>query len=817
MTRHRTLLLLLLMPGLLLLAAAGIQAAQGLGGYSPSQTSQTTELVRTPGGTYGWVPLLGRWERVNHDAYPGCYSANNCPSYLTYAPDTGPYAYWWTPGYNDNAWSDDAWSAWESDWDDYGWSPIPTIGKYVYRAKVPLSNGVTDLHRREFTLTTPAGYVLDHVEVQVFSDNHSEWYINGDHLHTQDASQWAFFDLPAGPFVEGSNLLAVAFHNDNVCVNCNPMGIQYVLTAVFQQLPTPTPTPYVQAYARNPQGQAVNVASLGRSRFQAGGAGEAQVIADASAYTEAAMDYGSYTYRGAYFDGYDDQVLMGVTPSANGQQANTVGNNFHYGWANWHTGGRSVVAVYATATPTPTPTPWLDAHVRNPQGTPVAQTVCRARFNSSGSPSYNTCQTTADYQSAPMAYGSYTYRGAMVVPSGNRVVVGVTPAPASGARRDLSGATLYGWSGWNTGERDVTFVVAGSPQTATPAPEIVVQAINPEGTPVAVSRAGSVRFNDGPGAWIWDYDTNTFDYSGPAPPYGAYDNRGAYFRPNANQVFLGATPMPAIAGTTHIDAPDVYYGWPDWHAGDRVVYGVFATPTPTPTPTNTPTPTPSPTPSPTPTNTPTPTPTNTPTFTPTPPPYVLPPEIRPFLHLRGHEPPYTTQQIDYLATDDVYHYAQVYLHAVPSAETVTPPRYCEWNGAGWTCTPADTFEWLGYTFSGVRREGYWFPSPVGEVTKSYSVPDHTFDPDPRWTDPDYAYPREFLHLYFNLPAGSTPPCPVSGPDGPCIVYDGRAPGEETLVATLHTRATWLSFSITRDFDLATEYPLILTATQWEYP
>jgi hypothetical protein len=604
-----------------------------------------------------------------------------------------------------------------------------------------------------------------------------------------------------------------------------PLYVDFFSTEYWTQAtptPPPTATPYVQAYARNPQGQAVNVAGMGRSRFDVGGPGYASFYPDRSSYTGAALDYAGRDDRGAFFRSYGDQVLMGVTPSPNGVAWQSGTTDLYYGWPNWYTGGRSVVAVYATATPTPTPTPWLDAHVRNPQGTPVAQTVCRARFNNSGSPSYNTCQTTADYQSAPMSYGSYTYRGARIAPSGSNVVLGVTPAPVSGTRRDVSGATLYGWSGWNTGERDVTFVVATPTPTPTPVPQIAVHAVNPQGTPVAVSRVGSVRFNDRPGAWLWDYDTNSSDYSGSAPPYGSYDNRGAYFRYYSNQVFLGVTATP---GVTQVNPAtrNVYFGWPDWYSGNREVYGVFATPTPTPTstpsptPTNTPTITPSPTPTNTPTNTPTPTPTNTPTPTPTPPPYVLPPTVRPFLHLRGHEPPYTTQQIDYLATDDVHHYTQVYLHAVPAAELVSLPQYCEWTGSGWTCTPANTFEWLDYSFEGVWRAGYWFPSPVDEVTKAYSSAEHTFDPYPRWTDPDYRWPREFLHLYFNLPAGSTPPCPVSGLDGPCIVYEDRAPGEEILATSLRGRATWTSPPWSEEFNLAVEYPLILSATQWEAP
>lgn len=351
------------------------------------------------------------------------------------------------------------------------------------------------------------------------------------------------------------------------------------------------------------------------------------------------------------------------------------------------------------------------------------------------------------------------------------------------------------------------------PPTATP----YVQAFarNPQGQAVNVAGMGRSRFDvGGPGYASFYPDRSS--YTGAALDYAGRDERGAFFRSYADQVLMGITPSPnGVAwqnGTT-----DLYYGWPNWYTGGRSVVAVYATATPTPTPTNTPTSTPTPTPTNTPTSTPSPTPTNTPTNTPTPPPYVLPPEIRPFLHLRGHEPPYIEQQIDYLAGDDIHYYAQVYLHAVPAAEVITPPQYCEWTGIGWTCTSADAFEWLDYSFRGVRREGYWFPSPVGEVTKDYSSDQHIFDPFPRWTDPDYLWPREFLHLYFNLPAGSTPPCPVSGLDGPCIVYDSRAPGEEILMATLRGRATWSSPPWNEEFELAVEYPLILSATQWEVP
>ena len=131
--------------------------------------------------------------------------------------------------------------------------------------------------------------------------------------------------------------------------------------------------------------------------------------------------------------------------------------------------------------------------------------------------------------------------------------------------------------------------------------------------------------------------------------------------------------------------------------------------------------------------------------------------------------------------------------------------------------PADLVLWEGYTFHGVERAGRHFPSPAGDVTKAYTSARHTFDREPRPDDADYAWPGEFLHLYFNLPAGSEPACPVSGDDGPCLVYDDRAPGKETLETTLHLRATWTVRTLTQSFALPVAYPITLSATQGEQP
>jgi hypothetical protein len=87
-----------------------------------------TELVRSPGGTYGWQ-TLGRWLRVGWDAYHGCTSTTSCP-YDPYEPTSGPEANWWQTAYNDSAWSAQGYVDWHTDWTTYGWEPIPEIGRY---------------------------------------------------------------------------------------------------------------------------------------------------------------------------------------------------------------------------------------------------------------------------------------------------------------------------------------------------------------------------------------------------------------------------------------------------------------------------------------------------------------------------------------------------------------------------------------------------------------------------------------------------------------------------------------------------------------
>lgn len=193
------------------------------------------EVIRTPGGQYGWVSL-GRWKRVEGwGAYP-CWTGCE-PNW--YHPVSGPDAYWWTPGYDDAAWSSQGYVDWHNDWDVYGWQPIPAIGKYVWKARDGWPNNRVDLHRRRFTV--PAGDPVVLARIHLFSDNHSEWWIDGVRIGVLASMSWTTWNLPPSLLQAGDHLLAVAVYNDWACEGCNPFGIQYLLE-VYRAAPTPTPT-----------------------------------------------------------------------------------------------------------------------------------------------------------------------------------------------------------------------------------------------------------------------------------------------------------------------------------------------------------------------------------------------------------------------------------------------------------------------------------------------------------------------------------------------------------------------------------------------
>lgn len=230
---------------LISLGVLGLLIGQALAPIPPAvgeplaQAAYWTEVIRSPGGAYGWQ-TLGRWRRAPYDAYGGC-GGLNC-SFAIYEPATGADAYWWTPGFNDAAWSTQGYVDWHGDWSVYGWSPVPDIGPYVWKAGPGWPSGVTDLHRRAFTLSIPIGYTLSGARLKFFSDNRSRWYLNGALVADLDSSFANTVAVSPASLTPGVNLLAVAVSNDNFAPNNNPMGLQYVLEIYLTPTPTPTPT-----------------------------------------------------------------------------------------------------------------------------------------------------------------------------------------------------------------------------------------------------------------------------------------------------------------------------------------------------------------------------------------------------------------------------------------------------------------------------------------------------------------------------------------------------------------------------------------------
>ncbi|CAG0932250.1 Anti-sigma-I factor RsgI2 [Thermoflexales bacterium] len=199
-----------------------------------------SEVIRSPGGAYGWQ-TLGHWHRVEWDAYHGCTSMSSCP-YDPYEPTSGPEANWWQPTYDDSAWNAQGYVDWNTGWTQYGWDPIPEIGPYVWKAAPGWIQGVTDLHRRPFSI--PANCGVADARLKIFSDNASRWYINGSLIAQVATNASSIVPISSAPFHAGSNLLTLQVSNDNASRTNNPFGIQYILEVVLScQSPTSTPTP----------------------------------------------------------------------------------------------------------------------------------------------------------------------------------------------------------------------------------------------------------------------------------------------------------------------------------------------------------------------------------------------------------------------------------------------------------------------------------------------------------------------------------------------------------------------------------------------
>jgi hypothetical protein len=134
--------------------------------------------------------------------------------------------------------------------------------------------------------------------------------------------------------------------------------------------PTNTPTPYLEAYAQNPQGTPVPSHLI----YYPWNVAQYTMCTDCISYTTTLTDPLDPYYQFAYANISGTlHICLGATPDPGGGYPLSSSSACGYGWDDWDEGGHSVNIVLGTATPTPTPTPTPYVHVeaRNPQGTPV--------------------------------------------------------------------------------------------------------------------------------------------------------------------------------------------------------------------------------------------------------------------------------------------------------------------------------------------------------------------------------------------------------------------------------------------------------------
>lgn len=285
-----------------------------------------------------------------------------------------------------------------------------------------------------------------------------------------------------------------------------------------------------------------------------------------------------------------------------------------------------------TRTPTPinTPTPFIIVQIRNPQLTPVQSidSFCSRAFTPAtpqcvGSSNIGTCSTQSDW-TAPYLYNEYINYSAFGVftnIANEAYVVGITPAPNDSSwlgnycvARGSSVAGFWGWfnTGWTTGGRTMTIIVASPTPTRTPTP-------TPTNSPTPTStNTPTPTRTPTPTATNTPTPTRT-----PTPTVTITPTPTDECRQLDPTAYCVNPSNPVCPGMI-VDAPTGchYPGLPPGGVTSDSCCLPNVTMTPSPTPTRTPTPTatntPTPTRTPTPTITPTRTPTPTATLTPMP-------------------------------------------------------------------------------------------------------------------------------------------------------------------------------------------------------
>jgi hypothetical protein len=183
----------------------------------------TAMLVESPHGSTGRL-TWGWWKQAPGD--------DGSP--WPYEPSGGSDAGWWTPGFSPSGWdrSDAARVLWHGQWHSgSSWYPwIPEIGEYALRADGMGHNQNWMWRSDPFDFSPPpAGYEISSVQLTVWSDNATRWYLNGSLVVGQHGGPAHAYPVSIDLLQPSGNMLAVYHRNDY-----NPAGFQYRLTLVLQ-------------------------------------------------------------------------------------------------------------------------------------------------------------------------------------------------------------------------------------------------------------------------------------------------------------------------------------------------------------------------------------------------------------------------------------------------------------------------------------------------------------------------------------------------------------------------------------------------------
>jgi len=227
MKRLCFLAVLILVPMAFILPRPMPATARGMSTSSAMRSIIGVSSAVTPG------PGQGRWLMLNWYAY-------STGSLKLYPTDTGSYAGWTLPGYDDSAWDDYTHVVWDRWWGaSFAQPSIPELGQHAAIGRKGFVNRATYLYRRSFDIPpSPEGYTLRNVELRAWSDNNAVFYINGQLVFIScfPAGTSASFTPRQLGLSARNNVLALQLSNDDQ--SYNPIGVQYLLIFNYEAVPS---------------------------------------------------------------------------------------------------------------------------------------------------------------------------------------------------------------------------------------------------------------------------------------------------------------------------------------------------------------------------------------------------------------------------------------------------------------------------------------------------------------------------------------------------------------------------------------------------